>query len=137
VKVVFDTNVVASASFWRGPPFDCLRAWVQRRCEAVVSPPLLAEYHETILELKLEYPTRSFVPWADLLAESAILVFPSERATGATPDPDDEMVLECALAAEASYIVSGDKGHLLSLGQFRGIPILSPADFLHRLPESG
>jgi putative PIN family toxin of toxin-antitoxin system len=135
VKVVFDTNVVASASFWRGPPFDCLRAWVQRRCEAVVSPPLLAEYHETILELRLEFSTRSFVPWADLLAESAILVFPSERAAGATPDPDDEIVLECALAAEAGFIVSGDKKHLLSLGQFRGIPILSPADFLRRLPE--
>lgn len=133
MKVVFDTNVVASASFWRGPPLDCLRAWVQCRCEAVVSPPLLAEYHETIQELKLEYPTRSFVSWADLLAESAILVFPSERATGATPDPDDEMVLECALAAEAGYIVSGDKKHLLPLRQFRGIPILSPADFLHRL----
>jgi putative PIN family toxin of toxin-antitoxin system len=137
VKVVFDTNVVASASFWRGAPSDCLRAWVQRRCEAVVSPPLLAEYHETILELTLEYPARSFVPWADLLAESAILVFPSDRATGATPDPDDEMILECALAGEAGCIVSGDKKHLLPLRQFRGIPIVSPADFLLRLPTGG
>ena len=48
MKVVFDTNVVASASFWRGPPFDCLAAWAQGRCEAVVSPALLAEYYETI-----------------------------------------------------------------------------------------
>jgi hypothetical protein len=133
VKVVFDTNVVASASFWRGPPFEYLRAWAQRRCEAAVSPPLLAEYHETILELKLEYPSRSFVPWADLLTESAILVFPFERALGATPDPDDEMILECALAAEAGCVVSGDKKHLLALRQFRGIPIVSPADFLRQL----
>jgi predicted nucleic acid-binding protein len=29
MKVVFDTNVVASASFWRGTPFDCLAAWAQ------------------------------------------------------------------------------------------------------------
>ncbi len=136
MKVVFDTNVMASASFWRGLPFDCLRAWVHGRCEAVVSPPLLAEYHETILELKLEYPSRSFVPWAELLTESATLVFPSDRATGATADPDDEMILECALAAEANFIVSGDKKHLLPLRQFRGIPIVSPADFLRRLPAS-
>jgi len=47
VKVVFDTNVVASASFWRGAPFDCLAAWVQGRCVAVVSSSLLAEYHES------------------------------------------------------------------------------------------
>jgi predicted nucleic acid-binding protein len=98
----------------------------------VVSPSLLAEYHETILELKLEYPNRSFVPWADLLTESAILVFPSDRATGAAPDPDDEMILECALAAEAGCIVSGDKKHPLILRQFRGIPIVNPADFLRR-----
>lgn len=130
MKAVFDTNVVASASFWRGKPFDCLAAWAEGRCEAVVSPALLAEYHETIEELRLEYPDRQPVEWADALAESAELVFPTDRATGATPDPDDEMVLECALAAEADYIVSGDKKHLLPLREFRGIRIVNPADFL-------
>ena len=38
-----------------------------------------------------------------------------------------------ALVAEANYIVSGDKRHLLPLRQFRGIPIVSPSDFLRRL----
>jgi predicted nucleic acid-binding protein len=67
------------------------------------------------------------------LTESAELVFPVERASGATLDPDDEMVLECAMAAAADFIVSGDKKHLLALGQFRDIPIVSPAEFLRRL----
>jgi len=133
VKVVFDTNVVASASFWRGVPFDCLAAWAQGRCEAVVSPALLAEYHEVIEELRLEYPGHPCVEWADALTEAAVLVFPTDRATGATPDPGDEMVLECALAAEADYIVSGDKRHLLPLRAFRDILIISPSDFLRRL----
>jgi putative PIN family toxin of toxin-antitoxin system len=133
VKVVFDTNVVASASFWRGAPFDCLAAWAQGRCVAVVSSGLLAEYHETVEELRLDYPGRKCVEWVEALTESAELVFPVERATGATPDPDDEMILECALAAEADIIVSGDKKHLLALRQFQGIPIVSPADFLRRL----
>jgi uncharacterized protein len=136
MKAVFDTNVVASASFWRGKPFDCLAAWAEGRCEAVVSPALLAEYHETIEELRLDYPNRPPVEWADALAKSAGLVFPTDRATGATPDPDDEMVLECALAAEADCIVSGDKKHLLPLREFRGIRIVSPADFL-RLIAAG
>jgi uncharacterized protein len=133
MKVVFDTNVVASARFWRGSPFDCLAAWVQGRCEAFVSPALLAEYQETLEELRLEYPGREPVPWADALTESAELVFPIDRAKGATPDPDDEMILECALAADADFIVSGDKKHLLALREFQGIPIISPADFLRRL----
>ncbi len=134
MKVVFDTNVVASACFWRGTPFDCLAAWAQGRCEAVVSPELLAEYHETIEELRLEYPKRAPVEWVAALTESAELIFPTERATGATSDPADEMVLECALAAEADYIVTGDKKHLLPLREFRDIPIVNPADFLRRLP---
>jgi putative PIN family toxin of toxin-antitoxin system len=133
VKVVFDTNVVASASFWRGAPFDCLAAWAQERCVVVVSSNLLAEYHETVGELRLDYPGRKCMEWVEALTESAELVFPVERATGATPDPDDEMVLECALAVEADFIVSGDKKHLLALRQFQGIPIVSPAEFLRRL----
>jgi len=135
VRVVFDTNVVVSASFWRGAPFDCLAAWAQGRCEAAVSPALLAEYHETIEELSLEYPRRPPVKWADALTDAATLVFPIERAAGATPDPDDEMILECALAAEVDYIVSGDKKHLLPLRRFRGIPIVSPSEFLRRLSK--
>lgn len=130
MRVVFDTNVVASASFWRGKPFDCLTAWAQGKCEAIVSPALLAEYHETIEELSLRYTNRKPVEWADALAESALLVFPTDRATGATPDPDDEMILECALAGEADYIVTGDKKHLQALQEFQSIRIVSPADFL-------
>lgn len=133
MKVVFDTNVVASASFWRGAPFDCLEAWAQGRCVAVVSSGLLAEYHETVEELRLDYPGRKCVEWVVALTESAELVFPVERASGATADPDDEMILECALAAEADFIVSGDKKHLLVLRQFQGIPIVSPAEFLRRI----
>lgn len=133
VKVVFDTNVVASATFWRGAPFDCLVAWSQGRCEAFISPALLAEYHETIAELRKNYPDRPSVAWAEALTEAAMLVFPVEDARGVTADPADEMILECALAAEADVIVSGDKKHLLPLRRFRDIRILSPADFLRTL----
>ena len=134
MRVVFDTNIVASASFWRGKPLDCLTAWAQGKCEAIVSPALLAEYHETIEELCLRYVDRKPVAWADALAESAVLVFPTDRATGATPDPDDEMILECALAGEADYIVTGDKKHLQALQEFQNIRIVSPAEFLRLLP---
>jgi putative PIN family toxin of toxin-antitoxin system len=134
VKVVFDTNVVASATFWRGAPFNCLAAWAQGRIEVIVSPALLAEYHETIQELQKDYPNRKGIAWAEALTDAASLVFPTERARGTTPDPNDDMILECALAGEADAIVSGDKKHLLSLRTFRGIPILSPSDFLRSFP---
>jgi predicted nucleic acid-binding protein len=81
----------------------------------------------------VEYPERNRVKWAEALTNSATLVFPMERASGATIDPDDEMILECALAGEADLIVSGDKKHLLPLRRFRGILIVNPADFLRQI----
>jgi hypothetical protein len=80
----------------------------------VVSPELIAEYHEAIEVLRREYPKHSCTEWAAALSEAATLVFPVERAGGATPDPGDEMVLECALAAEANLMVTGDKKHGLN-----------------------
>lgn len=130
MKVVFDTNTVVSASFWRGKPFDCLVVWAEGRCEAVVSPAVLAEYHEIVEDLRPEYPDRKAVEWAVALSESALLVFPSVRATGATTDPDDEKILECALAGDADLIVTGDKKHLLPLKTFGGARIIDASEFL-------
>ncbi len=52
-----------------------------------------------------------------------------ERIAAITADLSDNMFLECAVAAGADVIVSGDR-HLLDLGEFRGIPIVTAAEFL-------
>jgi putative PIN family toxin of toxin-antitoxin system len=132
MKVVFDTNIVASASFWRGKPFDCLALWARGKIAVFVSPQLLSEYFDTVEELSARYPEKRRVEWIEALTASADLVFPADRARGETPDPFDEMVLECALAAEADYLVSGDKKHLLPLREFRGVKIIT-ADALLKL----
>jgi putative PIN family toxin of toxin-antitoxin system len=134
-RVVFDTNTVASASFWQGTPMQCLRAWQAGRCEALVSPAILAEYAEVTDRLQARYPDRSPVRWGAALAASAELVFPNVRLRDITPDPDDEMFLECAVAGEAHFLVTGDKRHLQSLVQVREVRIVSPAAFLDILRE--
>lgn len=45
-------------------------------------------------------------------------------------DPSDNRILECAITAEADYIVTGDKNHLLPLKRYKNIRILSPSEFL-------
>ena len=118
MRVVFDTNVVASATFWRGAPFDCLAAWAQGRCEAVVSPALLAEYHETIAELRLDYPERTCVEWVEALAEICRVFFPVKHAA-AGHGSQRRNESEFALAAKADFIVSGDKNTCLCFGNSR------------------
>ena len=130
MKAVFDTNIVASASFWRGKPFDCLTAWALGKCGVVVSPQLLSEYFETVEELSRRYPQKTRVQWLEALTQSAELVFPMESARGVVKDRDDEMVLECAAAAGVDFLVTGDKLHLLPVGEWRGVKIVTAADFL-------
>ena len=50
-------------------------------------------------------------------------------------DPNDDMILEAALAGHADCIIASDK-KLSKMHPFRGIPIVSPADFLHNIVKS-
>ena len=64
-----------------------------------------------------------------LIEEAAqSVVHPEPAATGACRDSDDDHVLDCLIAAEADYLVTGD-ADLLALKTFRGKPILKPRDF--------
>jgi len=66
---------------------------------------------------------------SDLLSVLRVVSITGELKAIAA-DPDDDKILECAVVASATYIVSGDRKHLLPLGSFRGIHIVSPAEFL-------
>jgi predicted nucleic acid-binding protein len=48
-----------------------------------------------------------------------------------TDDPDDNRILECAVAAGSDYIVTYDKD-LLRLGEYAGVKIVTAVDFLQR-----
>jgi putative PIN family toxin of toxin-antitoxin system len=58
-------------------------------------------------------------------------VVPEETVNGIVGDADDNAVLECALAFEADFIITGDR-HLLDVRRFRGIEIMTPSEFLDK-----
>jgi uncharacterized protein len=60
------------------------------------------------------------------------------RVSAQAADPDDQRFLECAAAANAAYLVSGDKGHLLARKVLAGVRIVSASEFLSLLglPEN-
>jgi len=61
--VVLDTNVVASATYWRGKPAHCLEAWVLGRFDLAMSHPILTEYEAVIARLALRYPAKEPTDW--------------------------------------------------------------------------
>ena len=68
------------------------------------------------------------------LSHIAETVIPSERVNAVADDPDNNAIIECAVAGEANVIVSGDR-HLFSLGQFGGIKIMKVPTFWRQLSE--
>lgn len=62
-------------------------------------------------------------------AALAVIVEPIAMDPVILDDPDDDAVLACALAAQATVIASGDK-HLLNINVHQGIRILKPAELL-------
>ncbi len=127
--VVLDTNVVASATYWRGKPAHCLEAWLQGKYDLAISHPILTEYEEVIARLATRYPARQATDWLNAIKQAGHLYLPAPRPA-ATADPDDEMFIECALEARADYVVTSDKGHLLSLKEVAGIPIVAASETL-------
>lgn len=137
---VLDTNVVVSSFLSdTGAPAEVMRDWRRERFELAVSPPLLAAYRRALgydrvrvihglSDDEIEEIIRRF-------RRFATTVEPTEVIDAVPADPDDNRVLECAVAAGAQAIVSGDK-HLGALGTYRSIPIVSPAAFLRLLNES-
>jgi uncharacterized protein len=133
IKAILDTNVFISGVFWKGPPFEILKAWQEQRFRLAISPPILDEYHRVLDEMTKKRPLPGLTSILRIIELHSEMVEPVSFAQPVCSDPDDDKFLEAALAAHADYVVSGDTA-LLNLEHHRGIEIVRPAHFLRLLP---
>lgn len=127
LKVVCDTNIYISAILFGGNPEKVLFLAGDKKIELIISPDILAEL-ALVLKKKFGWNDWQISEVHAAIREIARVVTPGKTINIIKSDDCDNRILECALEAGADYIVSGDK-HLLSLGDFAGKPILSPAAF--------
>jgi putative PIN family toxin of toxin-antitoxin system len=127
-RVVLDSNVIVSGLGWSGPPARILDASLDGQLLLVTSPPLLAELRRVLGYPKLAKVLDGAEQLADLVEASGLVVLPT-RVIAAVSDESDNRVLEAAVEGAADYIISGDD-HLLGLGSFKRIPILTPGQFI-------
>ena len=126
---VYDTNVLLSALGWRGCPYQCLEYARHGSVEGVTCREILAE---------LDGKLRTKFGFSSSQATEAVVGFLSflrvVKITGrlkvVIADPDDDKILECAVVGGASHVVTGDRRHLLPLGAYQGISIVTPAEFV-------
>lgn len=133
VRVVLDTNVLVAFLLTRGHTVSAiLDAWERGDIDLVTAPALIGEVRRTLRKPQLRQRIRPEAVQAllEAMVEDALLTSGDLQLHGATPD--DDAVVSCAIEGDADYIVSGD-AHLLSLEEYEGVRIVTPAAFVRVL----
>lgn len=135
LRFVFDTNTLISALLLHKPISYQAFAQASSNGTILISAALIAELSDVLNRPKFDkYVTRlERLQFVSALAKTSLLVEPTQ-AIRECREPRDDMVLELAVAGNASFIVSGDLD-LLTMSPFRGIEILRPSDFMTRILE--
>jgi uncharacterized protein len=135
LRVVFDTNVLISAAMWAGTPEKCVDLVRTRLIVGLTCAEILDELADK-LSIKFNLDDAEI----GAVLGSLLILFEIAPITGAIsgtqPDPKDDKIIECAFAGNATHIVSGNLKHLVSLGSYRGIEIVTPAELM-RIAQSG
>lgn len=128
MRLVLDTNVAVSALLWNGPPFQLVQAARNSGVVFFSSVKLAHELGRVVARAKFaRNVAKAQITHSQLVDRylgMVLIVEPAAIPATILEDPDDDEVLACAIAAHADAIVSGDS-HLLKLGTFEGIPIVT------------
>lgn len=126
-----DANVYVSAIAFGGKPLKVIGRALSREFLLIGGTNILQEIRRNLLgKLDLE-KTRVDRFLDDISAISSVFVL--SGTIQATANEGDNLVLEVALIGGADILVTGDKKHLLPLGNFQGVVIEPPSAFLERL----
>lgn len=135
LRAVLDTNVSVAILLSSRNCCDIRDAFLDDLFEWLISEELLAELLLTVRKPRLAgvFKPEDIRELLELLRTDAQWVLSKSRIV-ASRDPDDDVVLACAIDGQADVIVTGDKD-LLVLRSFRKIPILTPRQFLQILEK--
>lgn len=133
-KAVVDTNVVVSGIFWKGTPYEILKAWREGRFRLVLSPVIFGEYRRVLYEMTQKHASPALTAILATIESHSETVEPASFGRRVCSDPDDDKFLEAAVAAQARYVVSGDAA-LLRVKNYGDVQVVKPAQFLGLLPS--
>lgn len=129
MKIVFDTNVLISATLWENSVaqkflFKCINENIQ-----IFSSQEIIEEYKEILARDFNYNEQEIGEVLEKVFLFLNLASPDKKVDAVKEDADDNKIIECALESSAEYIISYDN-HLLKLGEFQGIKIIRPEEAL-------
>lgn len=127
-KVVFDTNVYISAFITKhGRAEEAYLLAAGRKFQLYTSVPIITEMASK-LRTKFLWDDEAIKKAVRHVSSVATIVKPAIKLEILSDEPDNR-IIECSKAAEADFIVTGDK-HLLVLKEFEASRIVTIAEFL-------
>jgi uncharacterized protein len=129
-KVVIDVNVFISAFGWGGTPFKVIELLEKGEIRNCISEEILNELCRAVNYPKLAFPHELQTNIIEFIVVYSD-IFVIKKHIEVALDPDDNKFIECAIAAGAKYIITGDKD-LLSMKQYKSIKIVTPVAFLQK-----
>jgi len=131
IKVVLDTNIYISAILFGGKPELLIRLARERAFNIFISDKIINELNR-IFKNKFGWNNEQIYFLNESLNKITHFVVPTEKVNIIKAHQADNFILECAIEANADYIISGDKHHILPLTKYQGIKILSVSQFLNK-----
>lgn len=127
-RVVIDTNIFAS-SFFGGNPEKIVGLWLSGEATLCVSSAIIEEYIAVLHRIHPSLGSK-IEELLELFGKGFNLVFTTKTPTlnVVEADPDDDKFIECAVALQAKYIVTGDKA-LLAIRKHGDIEIIGAKMF--------
>ncbi len=127
MTVVFDANIWISALEFAGLPSRAIQRALD--VEQVAISGFITTEIVRVLTEKFGHDSRWVWNHLNIMLKDALSVEIADEVRGGCRDPSDDAILETAWKANAEYLVTGDKD-LLSLKEFRGTKIITPAAYL-------
>jgi putative PIN family toxin of toxin-antitoxin system len=131
MNIILDVNIFISAIKWSGKPRTVFERIVNGLDKLLVTDAILVEIEQTFKKPKFGYiheEVKQTVLDIERLGVK-VTVHPHHQVPGVCRDSDDDKYLSCAIAANADYIITGDKD-LLVLKEYNGIKIITAKEYL-------
>lgn len=134
MRVVLDANIyISSLVSSQGNPATIINRWLSGEFDVLLSQPIIDEISRVTgyerLQKKYQKIRERRLEFIELISKQSIWSESTETLAIVKADESDNRYLECAIAGGATYVVTGDE-HLLSVGNYQGISIITPAVFV-------
>ena len=128
-KIVLDTNVIVSGILFGGNPRSVIQSVIEGRSILYISTPILEEIEAVLLRPKFKLNTSIVRNLVYEIEQISIFAESKKAINIVKKDPDDNKFIECAIASNSEFIISGDV-HLLEIKKYRKIKIITPQEYL-------